>query len=153
MVFCAYRATLTENTKLLSSKHCTNALADTKRFFFFLGRVYIPRVAGVCSGFFWPGRHSTSLYLSWMTQSTSKCRFITCSCCPSSVPLCRWHWKDLSTRTPPMPFYPCAWLWLPLWRCCLCLLQRWEFYGWKPIIYTCDYRSVWLNCISFIIPY
>ena len=35
----------------------------------------------------------------------------------------------------------------------LLVFQRWEFYGWKPIIYTCDHRSVWLNCISFIILY
>ena len=55
--------------------------------------------------------------------------------------------------TPPLPFYPCGWSWVLLWRCCQCLLQKWEFFVWKPIIYTCDYRSVWLNCISFIIPY
>ena len=52
--------------------------------------------------------------------------------------VCRWHWKDLSTITPPMLFYPCAWSWVLLRRCCWFLLQRWEFYGWKPIIYTYD---------------
>ena len=105
-----------------------------------------------CSGLLWSGRHAMSLYLPWMTQSTSECRFITCSCCPSSVPLCRWHWKDLRTITPPMPFHSCTWSWVLLWRCRWYLLRRLGFCGWKPIIYTCSCRGVRLNCISFIIP-
>ena len=100
-----------------------------------------------CSGFFWPGRHAMSLYLLWMTQNTSECWFLTCSCCPSSMPLTL---EGSEYYNASMPFYPYAWSWILLWRCCWFLLQRWEFHGWKPIIYTCDYRGVWLNCISWI---
>ena len=61
MVFCVYRATLTENTKLLSSKHCTNALADTKRFFFFFRSCL--HTKGCCCLF--------GIFLAWETLNVT----------------------------------------------------------------------------------
>ena len=103
-------------------------------------------------GILWFGRHAMSLYLPWMTQITSECRFITCSCRSSSVPLCRWYWKDLRTTTP-----LCHFIHVPdheyFFDDAVSVCSKGENFFWKPIIYTCDYRSVWLICISFIIPY
>lgn len=106
-----------------------------------------------CSGFFWPGRHAMSLYLPWMTQKTSERRFLTCSCCPSSVPLTLEGSEYYNASYAISSICLITNTSLLCW-CCWCLLQRWEFHGWKPIIYTCDYRGVGLTVFhEFIIPY
>ena len=99
-----------------------------------------------CSEFFWPGRHTVSLYLPWMTQNTSERRFLTCSCCPSSVP----------STVEGSEYYNASYAILSI-----CLIMNTSLtmllvfapkvrISWLETYHLHLWGGVWLNCISWI---